>query len=137
MKKTILLICTLFFLLCQIGCGVSQAEGKRGKDYDFTVVKEVDIPEILKKQVDENKINSFELSYTDGEFLYIAVGYGEQESGGYSIQVEGLYGQGEKVRFVTKLIGPNEKQVVKKKPTTPYIVVKMENVDKLVEFETV
>lgn len=121
------------FLLA--GCLAREGGGKQGKPFDYTVVKEDDIPEILKKQIDENKINPFQFSYLDGEYLYIAVGYGEQESGGFSIQVKSLCEQGEDIRFLTELIGPDEDQVVKKMPTTPYIVVKMEAIDKMVVYE--
>lgn len=125
----------LISFLALSGCSTDTSGGKQGKSFDYTVVKEDDIPEIFKKQIDENKINPFQLSYLDGEYLYIAVGYGEQASGGYSIQVKELCEQGEDIRFLTELIGPNDEQVVKKLPTTPHIVVKMEAMDKMVVYE--
>lgn len=139
MKKIqmfILMAITAVFL-----CSCTKEDmGKRGKDIDYTVVSETDIPMELKTSIDKNKINPFELTYTDGEFMYLAVGYGEQESGGFSIQVVALHEQGDKILFSTNLIGANgtkdqENKVVKKKVTTPYIVVKMEEMDKEVIYK--
>ena len=40
--------------------------------------------------MEEKKEKEFQLSYENGEDLYLAKGYGRQMSGGYSIQVEEL-----------------------------------------------
>ncbi len=131
----------LFFILgmaavlfCFWGCEKAD-EGKIGEDIDYTVVSEEDIPPELKKSIDKNKINPFELSYTDGEFMYLAAGYGEQDSGGFSIQVVKLCEKGEDILFSTNLLGPDESRIVSLKKTTPYIVVKTEKMDRKVVYE--
>ncbi|MDR1700671.1 MAG: protease complex subunit PrcB family protein [Lachnoclostridium sp.] len=121
-------------LLCLGGCE-KKGEGAIGKDIDYTVVSEEDIPPELKKSIDKNKINPFELSYTDGEFMYLAAGYGEQDSGGFSIQVVALCEKGEDILFSTNLLGPDESRIVSLKKTTPYIVVKTEKMDRKVVYE--
>ena len=75
-------------------------------------------------------MNPFQLSFLDEQYLYIVVGYGEQESGGFSIEVEGLKEDGNKIYIETNLIGPSADKIVKKKATTPYIVIKTEAIDK-------
>ncbi len=121
-------------LFCFWGCGKTDG-GKIGADIDYTVVSEEDIPPELKKSIDKNKINPFELTYTDGEFMYLAAGYGEQDSGGFSIQVVTLCEKGEDILFSTNLLGPDESRIVSLKKTTPYIVVKTEKMEKKVVYE--
>ena len=58
---------------------------------------------------------------------YIAAGYGEQMSGGYSIVVDDLFLSDNAIIFATTLKGP-ESERKGDKPTYPYIVVKMENI---------
>lgn len=131
MKKLYLLL--LVVTLCLTGC--QTVSTKQGKSYDYTVVSREDIPEELKEQIETHKMNPFQLSMTDGEYLYIIVGYGEQKTGGYSIQVEGLYEKGEDLCFSTSLIGPEEGKIVAGKKSYPYIVVKTEIIEKNIVYE--
>lgn len=73
--------------------------------------------------------------YEEGEYLYIVRGYGEQETGGYSIQVEHLYLTKNAVVFGTDLIGPSKGDTINPSPSFPYIVLKAEIKDKNVIFE--
>ena len=50
-----------------------------------------DISEELQSHIDERKGEAFTLIYRDGENMYLIVGYGSQEGGGYSIRVNDLY----------------------------------------------
>lgn len=116
------------------GCEHASTTEKQGKDWDYTVVPTKDCPEELKKQIDQKKINAFQMTYDDGEYRYYAVGYGEQENSGFSIAVLGLYEKGDKLCLETRLNGPGEGEVVSDKPSTPYIVIKTERTDKETEF---
>ena len=73
------------------GCSLSSQERVKLRDLDFTVLGEEKIPEQLKTIIEEKKNTAFEITYTDNENLYICIGYGEQETGGYSIAVDELY----------------------------------------------
>ena len=53
------------------------------------------------KELEEKKINPFQMTYMDGEYLYIALGYGEQPTGGFSITIHGLYETGDKLCLET------------------------------------
>lgn len=132
------LSCMLVLLLvCGLaGCEKVKEDGKRGKDLDYTVVPTADVPADFLKEIDTRKINAFQMSYEEGQYLYIAVGYGEQSSGGFNIRVIGLYEQGDGVCIETTLNGPGEDEVVSNKASYPYIVIKTEKVDKDIRFET-
>lgn len=122
MKKLVLLLLALLLT----GCSVSKIENIRVEDLDFTVVNEEDIPEELAEMIEKQKTEPFEITFESDGYLYAARGYGEQESGGYSIAVSDLYlGQGA-IYIQTDLKGP--RTAAEKLPGTscPYIVLKME-----------
>lgn len=129
----ILLSAVLTILLA--GCGEKEA-GDKLRDLEFTVVGENEQPDALKDIITEKAKGAFQISYTIGEELYIAVGYGEQPSGGYSISVNEFYETQKAVFVDTTLIGPSSAQNATDTPTTPYVVIKTENIDdKPIEFK--
>ncbi len=136
MRQTII---TIFIImgacLFVAGCQKERTTETKGKVWDYTVVAVRDCPEDFLAQIEEKKVNSFEMSYIDGEYLYIARGYGEQATGGFSIAVHGLYEMGEKLCLETELKGPGKEEVVKEKATYPYIIVKTEKTDREVVFK--
>lgn len=135
MKRYAMFTAALFLLLSLAGCETVEEGGKRGRDWDYTVVTTEDCPKDLLKEIETRKINKFQMSYDDGEFCYLAVGYGEQETGGFSIQVQGLYEKGDDVLCLeTSLCGPEEGEVVRKKPSCPYIVIKTEKNTKKIQY---
>jgi len=110
-------------------------EIKKIRDLDFTVVEDADLPGELKELIEEKKSEPFKISYSNKDNLYIAVGYGKQNSGGYSISVEELYLTNNAIYIDTNLIGPSSGDVVAPGVTYPYVVVKLEYIDKRVVFE--
>lgn len=122
--------CMLLF----VGCASKENEVKRVKDLEFTVVEDADLPESLIKIINEKKNQPFTMSYSDKDFLYIVVGYGEQATGGYSIAVNDLFLGEDAIYITTNLIGPSEKDLVTTALTYPYVVVKTEYMDNIVEF---
>lgn len=119
-----------------LGCGAEDTEEDKIKDVDFTVVGEDQQPDSLKDIIAEKYADPFQISYTLGEDLYIAIGYGEQSSGGYSISVNAFYETEDTLVIDTTLIGPGKAENVTSMPTRPYIVVKTENIaDKMIEFK--
>lgn len=118
------------------GCAAKDVPEDKIKDIDFTVLGEDQQPDSLKDIIAEKYADPFQISYTLGEELYIAVGYGEQPSGGYSICVNAFYETEDALVIDTTLIGPGKAENVTKTPTRPYIVVKTENItDKMIEFK--
>ncbi|MCH5264301.1 MAG: protease complex subunit PrcB family protein [Lachnospiraceae bacterium] len=135
MKKHLLAggLC-LCLLLMLTGCKTAVEQETKGADWEYTVVPTADCPKDFLEEIEKKKINAFQMTYDDGEYLYLAVGYGEQETGGYSIKVQGLYEKGEGLCMETSLVGPEEDAVVRNQASFPYIVIKTEKTDKKVEF---
>lgn len=122
-----ILLCGLFLLFCLPlnGCRKNEAPEKTDS-VDFTVVAGTDIPEDLQKMLDSRQEKTFELSYSDQEWLYIAKGYGKQPTDGYSIVVNDFYEADGKLVFDTELFGPKSGEPVSDTPSYPYIVIKTE-----------
>ncbi|MDE6622662.1 MAG: protease complex subunit PrcB family protein [Lachnospiraceae bacterium] len=138
MKKraAVLGIMTAILAAGILGCTAEETPEDKIKDIDFTVVGEDQQPDSLKDIIAEKYADPFQISYTLGEELYIAIGYGEQPSGGYSISVNAFYETADTLVIDTTLIGPGKAENVTSTPTRPYIVVKTENIaDKMIEFK--
>lgn len=131
--KTIVVILTVVLIIT--GCTVEESSNEKLRDLEFTVVEEADIPEELLKIIEEKKSEEFKITYTDNENLYICVGYGEQQTGGYSIAVNELYLTSNAIYMDTNLIGPSKDEKISEALSYPYIVVKTEYMDKSVVFE--
>lgn len=124
---TILLMCSFIFTGCK--------KEEKIRDLDFTVVSSECIPTELLEEIETKKQGEFQLTFRDGNYLYLCVGYGKQSTGGYSICVKDLYLTDKSIVLDTTLLGPNrtkEKEV--KSDTFPYIVIKMEYIDATVIF---
>lgn len=133
MKRAVFLLAVLVLAAIFSGCGLVRIEEEERKPVDYTVVERQDIPAALDEIMNEKKEKEFQLSYETGDALYLAKGYGQQMSGGYSIQVEELGASSNGLFFVTRLIGPkdlNEAGV----PSYPCIVIKTEPQKKPVVF---
>jgi len=135
MKKwRILLFAVCAMLVCS-ACAMQSEERVKLKNLEFTILGEEVIPKELKSIIDEKKAESFKLTYSDNDYLYICIGYGEQSSGGYSITVNELYLTEDAIYVNTELLGPAPEQISNQTPSTPYIVIKTEHLDETVIFE--
>lgn len=135
MKRCAILLLTIMMMAALFtGCKAENTDIKKIKDLDFTVVEDADLPGELKEIIDEKKEEPFKLSYSNKDNLYIVVGYGKQNSGGYSIKVEALYLTKNAIYFDTNLIGPSKNDMVSQGITYPYIVIKLEYREERVVF---
>ena len=125
MRKMAFLLLLVCLLAVPAGCGRGQEEEKL-QDLDFTVVADSQVPEELREAVEARKEKEFRLTYSAGSDLYLAVGYGAQESGGYSIQVKELYRTESSIVLDTELLGPEEPAEPGAEASYPYLVLKME-----------
>lgn len=130
--RTILCICVMFLLTA---CSTQSISDKKVQDIDYTVVADADVPDTLRNAIEEKKEEPFKLSYSDGAELYIAIGYGKQPSGGFSIVVDNLYLTESNILFATTLKGPEQEAESTEAPTYPYLIVKMEYMDKEIIYE--
>jgi hypothetical protein len=117
------------------GCTLTSQEKIKLRDLDFTVLSQEMIPEQLLPILEEKKSAPFQITYTDNANLYICVGYGEQETGGYSIAVDELYLTDDEIVIDTGLLGPDPSEKETPQPSYPYIVVKTEYLEQTVAFE--
>lgn len=117
------------------GCGIEKTDGKKVRDLEYEIIEEDDIPEELKTKIEEKKEADFKLTYESDRFLYIVRGYGEQETGGYSIQILDFYLTQNAIVFDTNLLGPSKDEVKNTAPSYPYLVIRVENQDKNIIFQ--
>ncbi|MBQ9489156.1 MAG: protease complex subunit PrcB family protein [Lachnospiraceae bacterium] len=122
----------LFALFALAGCLKEDTEKVR--DLTAVIVSEEALPAELKTIIDGKKEKPFQLTYSDKEYLYICIGYGKQETGGYSIVLNDLYLTETEVRVDTTLLGPELSDQAKKTATYPYLVIRTELVEQPVVF---
>jgi len=136
LRRTLCVAVTLLgTVLFLTGCAIEKTNRTKVRDMEYHVVVEEELPEELKVQIEEKKAADFKMTYETPEHLYIVRGYGEQETGGYSIQVVELYLSSNAVFFKSSLIGPRKGENAAKSPSYPYIVIQTEKIDKNVVFE--
>ncbi len=135
-KKALAAVLFLWVVLanCLAGCTRNDAPEKL-RDLEFTVVGDGEVPEELKNIIGEKQAAPFKLTYSDGQGLYIVQGYGEQETGGYSIAVRQLYLTEDSIVFDAELIGPEKGEDGGTEKSYPYIVVKTELLENPVVFQ--
>ncbi|EEA81566.1 hypothetical protein CLONEX_02531 [[Clostridium] nexile DSM 1787] len=105
------------------------------RDVEITVLEEEKIPEEFLTQIEEKNSGPFKITYADKDALYIARGYGEQKTSGYSIEVKECYETENAIYIHTNLIGPSKEEKIVEAKTFPYVAVKMQFIDKNVVFE--
>ncbi len=135
LKKVYLFLALTVLCMCMFACGEKEEPAAKVRDLDFTVVATENIPEELLSVLEEKKEESFYHAYSDGDFMYLCVGYGQQETGGYSITVDALYLTEESVCMGTTLVGPEASEKNAETPSYPYVVVCTEYIDKPILFE--
>lgn len=114
-----------------IGCG----EEEKVRDLDFTVISPDCAPEELLTEIEGKKQEEFQMSFQNGNYLYLCVGYGEQKTSGYSICVKDLYLTDSSIVLDTTLLGPKHTDENKhSEKSYPYIIIKMEYIDAVVIF---
>ena len=131
----IALVAWVFVVRCLSGCSAGRDSGDKVRDLDFTVVGDAEVPEDLKKTIEEKKTAPFKLTYSDDQGLYIVTGYGEQEESGYSIGVNALYLTDNSIVIDTELKGPESGESAGMGKSYPYIVVKTEVLENPVIFQ--
>lgn len=123
-----ILILVIFIVLgMQIqGCDfkiISQEQEHR--EVEFVIVSEECIPENVKTLIENKKENEIKLTYVDGKDRYLIIGYGKQNTGGYSIYIKDLYATENALYVDTCLMGPTKETKVKEVPSYPVIVLQV------------
>jgi hypothetical protein len=128
------LLAWVFLVRILTGCSVEKTGQDKVRDLEFTVTAEADLPQELQKLIQEKKAAPFKLTYSNDQGLYIAVGYGEQATGGYSICVNELYLTENAIVIDTELKGPEKGEPAGVEKSYPYIVVRTEYLENPVIF---
>lgn len=135
--KQVLMImaCVLTVGIVLSGCTIKDGSDMRLRDVEFTVLAEDEIPPEFLDFIIGKQSDPFKLTYTTDQYLYIAAGYGKQETGGYSIAVKDCYMTENALVFDTELIGPSTSEDSIPGASYPYIVIKTERTDATVIFQ--
>ncbi|MGN0347326.1 MAG: protease complex subunit PrcB family protein [Lachnospiraceae bacterium] len=128
-----LIVITAFSML--MGCTVREGSRNKVRDLDYTVLPEAEIPQEFYDFINENKETPMKLTYITEDALYVCVGYGKQETGGYSISVEEFYETTDGIVIDTTLIGPTVSETQVASGSFPFLVIKTEKMDVPVIFE--
>lgn len=126
----------LIVMCCSLwGCSIEKVRAKDGVKPEYTVMKEEDFPDKVRELVEQNREKEFQITYQDNGFLYLMKGYGKQETGGYSIQVQDLSLWDNAIHLETMLLGPEEGEELTGEPSFPCLVIKMKYREEPVIFE--
>ena len=101
----------------------TQEDEAKAPDLAYEIVESSKIPQKLSEKIQQEQKERFGFSYRNGEDLYIAFGFGEKATGGYSIQIAAVKDMGSKVIVEARLIAPQAGEVVTKSVSYPYMVL--------------
>ena len=135
MRRYGLGLLVLIFLLLLTGCSMTEQKQEKHKDLECSVMKEDEIPQPLMEVIEENKTKEMKLSYEKDGNLYIARGFGEQKTGGYSITTRYCYLAEDGIHVRFELLGPPAGETLQEEVTCPYIVVKVQATGENILFE--
>ncbi len=134
-KRIISVMIVCLFCMGVMACGAKTNPMEKIKDLEFSVIAEDKIPEELLSVIEGKKAEPFKITFQDGDFLYICIGYGQQQTGGYSIAVNALYETANAIYADTNLIGPKPEEKGNNTPSYPCVVIKTEYIEKAVVFD--
>lgn len=134
-RRMMAVILTLLFSLSLTACKMQTNATKKLSDLDYTIISGRELPDELYDILEEKKTESFKLTYEEDDWLYLCVGYGQQETGGYSIAVNELYLTENAIYFDTSLIGPGPEEAAGKCESFPYLTARIAYLDKPVVFQ--
>lgn len=134
-KQGIAIVCVLFMGILLFGCGKKVDKEEKIKDLEFTVVSDDELPEELKTSIESQKENPFRFTYEEAGYLYICAGYGKQPTGGYCITVDEVYETENAIYMDSNLMGPTDEDAKGSAASYPYVVIKLELVEKAVVFQ--
>lgn len=112
---------------------IPQEQEKR--EVEFVIVSEECISKEIQDLIETRKEEEMKLTYVEGENRYIIIGYGKQNTGGYSIYVKDLYATENALYVDTCLLGPKKGSKIKEVPSYPVIVLQISEMGLPVVFE--
>lgn len=135
MRKLFPTILSVFIVILLCGCSVEKTSTTKIRDIEFTVIEEENVPEELMRMMEEKQGLPFKLTYADKGELYIAEGYGEKSTSGYSVVVKECFETKNAIYLHTNLLGPTKDEKIVEAKTYPHVVIKLELIEKNVVFQ--
>lgn len=108
------------------GCNMKIVPQEEKSEVSFTIISKECLPESLSKLIEERKEEEMKLTYVDQGNRYIIIGYGKQDSGGYSIYIKDLYKTENALYVDTCLMGPKEKEETQEVASYPVMVLRIQ-----------
>lgn len=136
-KRVLLAATVLLLLMMVISCGEKQTPKRTYEsmqDVVYEIVSGSNVPHKVNEKIFKERDKGFGFSYRDNEGMYIAFGFGRQNTGGFSIQLAAVKENEDEILIEAKLIAPTPEEVVSTSPSYPYMILKMEDTEKNVEF---
>ena len=119
-------------------CGASGEESGEDEaaapDLAYEIIESSKIPQKLAEKIAQEQKEKFGFSYRNGEDLYIAFGFGERPTGGYSIQIAAVKDMGSRIIVEAHLIAPKAGEVVSQSMSYPYMVLKTKDTGAEIQF---
>lgn len=124
---SILILALLIVLGMQMqGCEFKIIPPKQPvKEVEFVIVSEECLPKEIKTLIESRKEEEMKLTYADENHRYIIIGYGKQNTGGYSIYIKELYATENALYVDTCLLGPQKGSKRKEVPSYPVMVIQI------------
>ena len=116
------------------GCVSRPLSTEKVRDLEYVILEEHEIPEELMEKIEKIRYKAFRSVYEDAGVLYIAQGFGAQLHTGYKVEVTAVYETENAVCFHSRLLGPEKDEEVEEISTFPFVVIKMESLEKDVIF---
>ncbi|XCP85745.1 protease complex subunit PrcB family protein [Roseburia hominis] len=135
MKQTGFVLAAVILAVLLSGCSVQKKQKEGRKPIEYTIIEDDEVPEGFQNMIEEESHTLMCLTWEDEDGIYIARGYGEQETSGYSIEVKECSMQEGIIYIHTSLIGPAKDEKISDTPTCPYIVLRVQEKEKDVVFE--
>ena len=117
------------------GCGMQVLPQEERKEVSFTIISKECIPDSLAKLIEERKEEEMKITYVDQGKRYIVIGYGRQNSGGYSIYIKDFYKTENALYVDTCLMGPKEKKEAQETASYPVMVLRISEMGLPVVFQ--
>lgn len=117
------------------GCKIRVLPQEERQEVSFTIISKECIPDSLAKLIEERKEEEMKLTYVDQGKRYIVIGYGKQNSGGYSIYIKDFYKTENAIYVDTCLMGPKEKKEVQETSSYPVMVLRISEMGLPVVFQ--
>lgn len=138
----------IVLLMFSGGCQVLDKKTADGNVLEYTIADEKKVPEEMAERMKEMEEKPFQITYVQGDRLYVGQGYGKQEMEGYAIRVDSCMEAQDVICVRTTLLGPGSDETEKagEEPENvcvregalsryPYVVLEMAKSEKPVIFK--